>query len=218
MKVNYLPKNRLKFPYWKRILVLLVIFFAGTIVFSFLGSTIVSLVSPVWEAENVIVSGENVTPVIDRRTKSGLIVATVLTYPPQTPYDIIIIDIGSNDSVVIGGEVSMSEGPLLGLVSEVFSRRAKVKLFSASGEETSAILERNDMPITLEGRGGGNFRISLPRDMEIEKGDRILSADISARLMAIVEDVTVQPTDAFKEVLAKSPTNIFALRFVFVAP
>ena len=218
MKVNYLPKNRLKFPYWKRILVLLVIFFAGTIVFSFLGSTIVSLVSPVWEAENVIVSGENVTPVIDRRTKSGLIVATVLTYPPQTPYDIIIIDIGSNDSVVIGGEVSMSEGPLLGLVSEVFSRRAKVKLFSASGEETSAILERNDMPITLEGRGGGNFRISLPRDMEIEKGDRILSADISARLMAIVEDVTVQPTDAFKEVLAKSPTNIFALRFFFLAP
>jgi len=142
----------------------------------------------------------------------------VLTYPPQTPYDIIIIDAGSNDSLVLGSEVSMPEGPLLGVVSEVFPRRAKVKLFSTNGEETGAVLERNNMPVTLEGTGGGNFRISLPRDIAIERGDRILSRSMSSSLLAVVEEVSVEPTDSFKEILAKSPTNIFSLRFVFITP
>jgi len=145
-------------------------------------------------------------------------VASVLTRPPQTPYDVIVIDAGLNESITIGSEVSLPEGPILGVVSEVFSKSAKVKLFSASGEETNAVLERNNVPVILIGIGGGNFRLALPRDIAIEKGDRILSSDIASRPLATVADVSVRPTDSFKEVLAKSPTNIFALRFVFVAP
>ena len=106
----------------------------------------------------------------------------------------------------------------MGTVSEVFPKSAKVKLFSASGDETNAILERHNVPVTLIGAGGGNFRFELPRDMIVETGDRILSSDIAARHLATVGDVSVRPTDSFKEVLAKSPINIFALRFVFVAP
>ena len=155
---------------------------------------------------------------VGRKQKSNMVVAAVLTHPPQTPYDVIIIDAGSNESITIGSEVSLPEGPILGVVSEVFSKRAKVKLFSASGEETNAILERNNVPIILVGTGGGNFRLTLPRDIAIEKGDRILSPDITSRLLATVGEVSVRPTDSFKEVLAKGPTNIFALRFVFITP
>lgn len=218
MKVNYLPKNRLKNPHFGKILILVAIFIFGAIAFYFFRGTLISLVSPIWKAKNIIVSGENVTPIIDRQTESGLVVATVLTYPPQTPYDVIIIDAGSNESITIGSQVLLPEGPILGIVSEVFPKSAKVKLFSANGEETNAVLERNNVPVTLVGVGGGNFRLAVPRDIAIEKGDRILSPDITARLLATVGEVSVRPTDSFKEVLAKSPTNIFTLRFVFVTP
>lgn len=147
-----------------------------------------------------------------------MVVAAVLTHPPQTPYDIIIIDAGSDDSVTIDSEVSLPEGPILGVISEVFSKKAKVKLFSTAGEETSAVLERGSVPVILVGAGGGNFKLILPRDIKAEKGDRILSPGISPRLLAVIEEISVRPTDSFKEVLAKSLTNIFALRFVFVAP
>jgi len=153
-----------------------------------------------------------------RRQVSNMIVAAVLTHPPQTPYDTVVIDAGSNDSVALGSTVSLPEGPVLGTISEVFPKLARVKLFSASGEETNAILERNSVPITLVGAGGGNFKLMLPRDIAIEVGDRILVANITARLLGIVGDVSIEPTDAFKQVLAKSPANIFALRFVFVTP
>ena len=147
-----------------------------------------------------------------------MVVAAVLTHPPQTPYDVIIIDAGSDESIILGSQVHLPEGPVLGVVSEVFPRRARVRLFSAAGEETNAVLERNNIPVVLVGTGGGNFKMILPRDIAVEKGDRILTANITSRLLAVVEEVSIQSTDSFKEVLAKSPTNIFTLRFVFVTP
>ena len=231
MKVNYLPKNRLRRPYLRRILVLVAIFISGAVVFSFFDAAIISIVSPIWKAKNIITTGNEIPSIlkeqtqenillelVGRKQKANMVVASVLTRPPQTPYDVIVIDAGLNESITIGSEVSLPEGPILGVVSEVFSKSAKVKLFSASGEETNAVLERNNVPVILIGIGGGNFRLALPRDIAIEKGDRILSSDIASRPLATVADVSVRPTDSFKEVLAKSPTNIFALRFVFVAP
>ena len=231
MKVNYLPKNRLRHPYFRRILALVAIFIFGAIVFSFLDSTIISIVSPIWRVKNAITIGKEVPSIsngqtqenillelVGRKQKTNMVVAAVLTHPPQTPYDFIIIDAGSNESITLGSEVSLPGGPILGTVSGVFSKSARVKLFSAVGEETNAILERDNVPVILTGAGGGNFRIALPRDIGVEMGDKILSADISSRLLAIVEEVSVQPTDSLKEVMAKSPTNIFTLRFVFITP
>lgn len=155
---------------------------------------------------------------VGRRQETNIIAAAVLTHPPQTPYDTIIIDAGSNESISLDSRVFLPEGPGLGQVSEVWPNRARVKLFTAPGEKINAVLERHGVPVTLEGSGGGNFKMFLPRDVAVEEGDRILSADIVPNLLAIVEEVNIGPTDSFKEVLAYSPANIFAIRFVFVMP
>jgi len=260
MKVNYRLKSRLKHPHLRRIFILIAIFIFGAIIFSFADKVIISFISPVWQAENVIarslrngatflrtqktLSEENIVlkeklsslelrilslsneeaqkdtlfELIGREREPNIIVAAVLTHPPQTPYDIIIIDAGSNDSIAIGSTVSLPEGPSLGIISRIFSGKAQVKLFSANGEETNAVLERNSIPVTLVGIGGGNFKLAIPYDVAIEKGDRILSLDIVSRLLATVGKINVRPTDSFKEILAKSPTNIFTLRFVFITP
>lgn len=207
------------------------IFISGAVILPFLDTIIISIVSPIWRTKNIITMGKNfplISPeqtqenillnLVGRKQKTNIVVASVLTRPPQTPYDVIIIDAGSNESVTIGSEVSLPEGPILGIISEVFPKNAKVKLYSASGQETNAVLERNNIPVILVGTGGGNFRLSLPRDIAVEKGDRILSSDITARHLATVGEISVEPTDSFQEVLAQSPTNIFTLRFVFVTP
>src|SRR3989344_4098296 len=229
MKVNYLPKNRLKPPYFRWILILVTIFLSGAVIFYFFDGVIISIVSPVWRAKNAITTGNGPLPILNNQTEvnkllelvgrkqnPNTVVAAVLTHPPQTPYDVIIIDAGSNESVTIDSEVSLPEGPILGRVSEVFSKSAKVVLFSTNGRETNAVLERDSVPVVLVGRGGGSFKITLPRDVLVEKGDRILSPDITSRLLAAVEDISISSTDSFQEVLARSPINIFTVRFVFV--
>lgn len=231
MKVNYLPKNSSRQSYFRRLFILVAIFVFGAVIFSFFDSAIISFVSPIWRVKNVVMMGGEVPSILDqqtqenkllelvgRRQESNMIVAAVLIRPPQTPYDVIIIDAGLNESISLGSEVSLPEGPILGVVSEVFLRKARVKLISTSGEETNAVLERNDVPVMLVGTGGGNFKLILPRNTVVERGDRILSPGIRSRLLAIVEEISIYSTDSFKEVLAKSPTNIFTLRFVFVTP
>lgn len=153
-----------------------------------------------------------------RTPESGEIAASILVGPPQTPYDMLIIDAGSEDAVSVDSKVYLLSGALAGSVSEVFSDSARVKLFSTSGEANNAVLERGDVPVVLDGIGGGNFKITLPRDVVVERGDRILSSDIEASLIGVVEDVRLTQTDSFKTVIARSPVNIFSLRLVLVRP
>lgn len=175
------------------------------------------------ELENIslalrLASIDETLKLLGRSSDSRAVLASVLTHPPQSLYDIIVIDAGAKENLSVGQSVSLPEGPLLGLVSEVFQNSAKVKLFSSSGEVTDAILERNNLPVTLEGRGGGNFKILLPRAVEVERGDKIYSTSVYSELLATVDDVSVKPTDAFKEIMAISPINIFSFRFVLVKP
>lgn len=258
--MNYLPKNRFKNSYFKRIIALIVIFLSGTVLFSIFDSTLISSLSPLWKAENVVSRNmrdgvaffrsqkalidenaalkeklssleteimslskdrderDTLLGLLGQRQNSKILVASVLAHPPQTLYDTIIIDLGSDNSVSLDSEVFLPEGPILGRVSEVFRKHAKVKLFSTALEETSAVLERGSVPVILVGVGAGNFKITIPRNVEVKSGDRILSADIFSRLLAVVGEVSVSSTDSFKEVLANAPINIFALRFVFVMP
>lgn len=161
---------------------------------------------------------EALSALLGRRTESGGVIASVLVGPPQTPYDTAIIDAGENDGVAAGMRVFMPEGPLVGVVAEVYGSSAKVRLFTSSGEKTHAVLERHGLPITLEGAGGGNFKIVLPREAQVEVGDRLLSADVFSHLLGVVGSVKMEPTDSFKEVLAASPANIFNIHLVLVRP
>jgi cell shape-determining protein MreC len=151
------------------------------------------------------------------RDRNG-VTAGVLVRSPQIPYDTIIIDAGSGEGVKADAKVVLPEGAAIGSVFEIFAHTSKVKLYSTSGEKTNAILERDSVPVILLGEGGGNFRLILPRDARVETGDRVLSADMSGRLLAVVKEIALKPTDPFKEVLLGAPESIFGTRFVEVLP
>jgi len=161
---------------------------------------------------------QTLSTLLGRGRREGEVIASVLTRPPQSPYDLFVIDAGESDGITLGSRVSLPEGPLLGVVSDLFSSSAKVRLFTTVGEKTEAVLERGNVPVTLEGRGAGNFRIKVPRETATVIGDKVISADVNYRLLGIVEDIEVSPTDSFKEILVKSPANIFAVRLVSVSP
>lgn len=161
---------------------------------------------------------DNLSALLGRKAELGGITVAVLTHPPQSPYDLLVVDAGEREGVLTGSRVSLPEGPEVGVVTQVFPSFSRVKLLSSAGEKVPAVLERHDIPVELEGRGGGNFQLLLPRETAVEIGDRILSSSLRGELLAIVEDVTLEPTDSFKEVLARSPANIFRVRYLVIRP
>lgn len=161
---------------------------------------------------------EELLSMFGRSPEGQKILSSVLIRPPETPYDILVLDAGKREGVQAGSKVVLPEGPLLGTVVEAYERTSRVKLFTSHGEKSGAVLERTGTPVILLGQGGGNFRLTLPRELEVKEGDRILSAGSSAELIAVVSKVNMAPTDSFKEVLAQGVSNIFTIRYVLVLP
>ena len=167
-------------------------------------------------ARSIEKRNEELLGLVGRQAETGGKLAAVIAHPPETPYDILLVDIGRDQGISEGEKVESREGYALGTVSESYSSNARVSLYTLSGRKTDAVLERGSVPIILEGNGGGNFKAALPRDMTVVEGDRILLAGIEGKLVAVVGNIYLRPTDSYKEVLASTPENISNINEVFI--
>ena len=151
-----------------------------------------------------------------RTEEDKYVVGFVLSRPPQSPYDVFIVDIGMKSGVKNGMEVTAYGDILIGHVSEVFSKTSKVKLVSFPKEEIGAMILSSNMPVIAIGQGNGNLEINLPKDAEITEGDKIVTIGAEPMILGIVERVESQPTDPFQKILFRLPINIQELAYVMI--
>lgn len=149
-------------------------------------------------------------------TNLPTVLAVVLAKPPQTIYDLLIIDIGSNKGIKVGDKVMATGHVYIGEVEEVFLSSAKVRLYSSPGYKLSVVLGQNAISVEAIGLGGGNFHILLPKEIEVVEGDGITIPAINTNIFGIIEKINYFDRDSFQTVLFKSPVNISELRFVEV--
>jgi rod shape-determining protein MreC len=150
-----------------------------------------------------------------RRIDGNLVLATVLTRPPQSPYDTIVLDVGENDGIskddlVFAGDV------LIGKISELFGNSSQVLLFSSAGQKFEVLVGVNSTSAEAEGRGGGNFIIKIPRGVEIKEGDSIIAPSISSYVFGKISKIELAPNDSFQSVYFDRGINLNELRFVEV--
>ena len=238
MKENYLSRNNYRQYRSRRLRRLLVIFICAVLVYVLYEISAVSMVKIIFNGARIIFHNKSTlvlenkeleAKVISLETKvtfleqamvsehEGKNVATarVSSRPPENPYDILTVSIETGNVPKVGSSAFLPNGLLVGKVSESSSEGADVKLFSTVDEKMPATLERNEVRVEIIGMGSGNFKIKVPRDVAVRKEDKILFSD-SKGLMAIVEDVSTKPSDSFKEVLAKSPANIFTIELLLI--
>ena len=147
-------------------------------------------------------------------TTSTFILGNILTKPNRSPYDTIIIDIGSNAGLTQGSQVFANAETPIGLVSKVYSSTALVVLYSSPGQTTEATLDGSNANVELIGRGGGDFEMSVPIDLSAEKGTSVVLPGATPQVVAIVEQVISAPTDPVKKILLRSPVNVQSLKWV----
>ena len=138
----------------------------------------------------------------------SFILAVILAKPNQSPYDTVIIDIGNIDGIKEGQKV-LARGEIpVGFISAVYETTSLVTLYSNPGQTTEAVLDGSNATVTLLGRGGGNFEMSIPIDLPSDKGSHVILPALSSEVIAVVEDIISLPTDPLKKVLLRSPINI----------
>jgi len=160
---------------------------------------------------------EELKSLFGRVTKNNLfILANILVKPSQSPYDTLIIDIGNDYGFKKGDKVFVNKEIPIGYISNIYEHTSLVSLYSNPGERTEAMIQGLNSTVELIGRGGGNFEITIPIDLLIDKGTRVVFPGISSEVIAITEDVISSPTDPVKKVLLRSPVNIQQLKWVQV--
>ena len=103
------------------------------------------------------------------------ILASVVSRPPESPYDTLLLSSGTNDGIQSGME-AFGEGSVpLGIVSSVTADFARVTLFSAPGTVTHGWVGHANLPLLIYGAGGGAMNASLSRSAGVVVGDTVFA-------------------------------------------
>jgi rod shape-determining protein MreC len=144
------------------------------------------------------------------------ILANILAKPNRSVYDSIIIDVGSDNGLVIGNRVYADAKVPIGEISKIYSNTSLVTLYSNPGQTTDGIIEGPNATVGLVGRGGGNFEMTIPLDLLSEKGVMVTLPGSSSEVVAIIDGVVSSLNEPVKKVILHSPVNVQNLKWVEV--
>lgn len=130
--------------------------------------------------------------------------------------DRFIINKGSSDGIEIGDSVVASDYFILGEVLEVFDHTSRVVMYTQKGQSHEGILFPHDIPVTVEGDNGAQYRMDIDRAVPVEVGDIVYQMSLPGYSMAVVHDIQFDPRDPFKTVILLPRVNIHELTYVQV--
>ena len=149
-----------------------------------------------------------------KNISSKTVLASVLVKPSFSPYDTLIVDAGTNEGIEVGDKVTVDGNVFIGQVSEVYTSSSKVILYSSPDYKVLVLVGSNNVEKEAIGIGDGNFKIELPREIDVKEGDSVIIPSISTNIFGIIEKVEAKEADSFQTVLFKSPVNMAELQWV----
>ncbi len=145
------------------------------------------------------------------------ILAAVLVRPPVLPYDSYIIDIGSAQGMVVGDIAYAPGGIPIGSITETYADTSRVLLFSSPGEEIDGSLVESNTPLSVVGRGGGQYEASVSRDVSVAEGDVVMSQRFGG-MLGIITAVIFDPALPYSTILIAPPINMYETRLITIVP
>jgi len=151
-----------------------------------------------------------------KKWDQNLLLGTVLVKPFLSVYDTLIIDVGSVNEVEVGDKVVADGNTYIGYISEVYDTTSKVVLYSSPGEKVKILIGNSNIEKEAIGIGGGNFKVEIPKEVDVKEGDSVVIPSISPNIFGVIEKVESKPSDSFQVILFKNPVNISELKWVEV--
>jgi len=142
------------------------------------------------------------------------ILGRVISKPNKSPYDTIVLDIGKDGDIYNGQKVFATPSIPIGEIVEVYENTSLVKLYSSPDEVTDAEIDVVNTSVELIGRGGGNFEMTVPKDLSVPNGVAVVLPGLSSKILAIVVDTITDAKDPTNKIILKSPLNIQELKWV----
>lgn len=146
-------------------------------------------------------------------TTPDALLARVVSRPPETLYDTVIIDRGSGSGIA-AGDLVVYQGIALGRVLSEENDSALVELFSSAGSKEDVIIGKPAAISIASGEGGGSFELSIPQGIMVSAGDPVRVEASASLLLGTVVSVAVDQSQASQRVFVHSPFSLADIDFV----
>lgn len=192
-------------------------FFAG-----FENASALALKNEQLESENAALASENHALTENAAAAAELsgsgIVAGVVSRPPESPYDTLVVAGGSKRGVLAGMEAFGPGGVPVGVVTDILADFSRVTLFSSPNVSVQAWVGAKKIPLALSGAGAGAFRASLARTAGVNAGDEVFLAAGGALPIGTVTNVDTDPSSPVVVLAIQGAVNLFSLTAVELRP
>ena len=124
------------------------------------------------------------------------VLARVIGRPNTLPYDVLMLDRGSNQGVQLNAPVFLGADQVIGFVSKVTEKTSLVTLVTTAGFTSSAYVIGPNIYTFAEGMGGGILRVRVPQGILLRTGDLVLLPAIDSGLygtISYIETSVTQP-------------------------
>ena len=123
------------------------------------------------------------------------LLARVIARPNELPYDMLMLDRGTENGVTLHSPVFLGRDQLIGVVSDVRSKTSLVSLVTTSGFVSTAYVIGPNIYTFAEGMGGGILRVRIPQGIPLNVDDLVILPAVSVTgVFGSVTEVITSPT------------------------
>lgn len=162
-------------------------------------------------AENALLRNELGLREVDTE---GDVSIAVLSYPPITPFDFILLDGGTRDGITEGARVFAGNRVLMGTIDTVSHTTSLMSLLTTPERKTEGVLVRSGTAVVLEGVGGGAFEFVAPEGFNVEVGELITTPGSERYVIGRVVSIEADDNGTFRTVFIEQPVNMRNIQWV----
>jgi cell shape-determining protein MreC len=144
------------------------------------------------------------------------VIARVVGRPPKLPYDVIMLDRGSDHGVVTQSPVFVGSDQVIGYVSRVYNKTALVTLVSTAQFESMAYIMGPNIYTYARGVGGGMMRVVVPQGVPLAVGDTVILPAIDSGVYGTVAYIETSPTQPEQYGYVPMKQNLQSLQYVSI--
>ncbi len=159
---------------------------------------------------------EQLKAMLGRSSEYVFTLARILSGPPVSPYDTLLVDVGEQRGVYVGMP-AFSQGDFkVGEVTRVWGDSALVSLYSTPNTQLSVTISTSSIPTVLTGQGGGNLRAILPRGTTIKVGDLVSIPALDPAYAGTVDAIDRPEGSSLEAVYVRLPFDIIKESWLYL--
>lgn len=144
------------------------------------------------------------------------IAAAVIGRPGATPYDVLVIDRGSNDGVLENAPVYVGIDTAIGYVAKVFPDTSIVTLVTTPSFESTVYIIGPNIYTNARGIGGGVLEVSVPQGILLEVGDLVVVPSFDSGVYGTIDVVNSIPSEPEQRGYVTLKVPMHTVRFVSI--